>query len=89
MNLVTDIKSSDEQIFSVYPNPANDNITIDSKVEIKSIEVYSNQGQLVKRKDCSSFTESFDLSDLSNGIYFLKLKTEKQTFTQKIIKLNN
>ena len=87
--MVTGINSIVEQSFLIYPNPIIDNITITSKDEIHTFEVYNYQGQLVRQKDCDSFTESLDLSDLSNGIYFLKLKTDKETFTQKLIKVNN
>lgn len=87
--VTTHLASIEDYSFSVFPNPANDIITINCIEELQGIEIYNNQGQLVKRKDCSAFSESVDLTELSNGIYFLKLKTKKQSFTQKIIKLNN
>jgi len=89
MNVATGINIFTEQPFSIYPNPTNDIITINSKEKIHNLEIYSNQGQLVRKKECDSITESLDLFDLNNGIYFLKLKTDKETFTQKIIKVNN
>jgi hypothetical protein len=88
-NVITGINSIKEDLFSIYPNPGYGIITVNSKEEMQNIEVYDSQGQLVKQRKCNSFSESLDLSELSNGIYFLKMKLGNQNFTQKIVKISN
>lgn len=88
-NVVTDINSFEDKRFSVYPNPAKNVVVLDSKDEILEIELFNINGQILKHQNCQSFSESVDLSGLSDGIYFLKFRTDKTSFTQKIIKMND
>lgn len=85
----TGFNSLEEQRFSVHPNPAKNLVVINSKDEILEIEIVNLNGQILKHQNCQSFSESVDLSGLSDGIYFLKFRTDKTSFTQKIIKLND
>lgn len=69
--------------FSLYPNPAKNNINIDLETEIKSIEIYSLQGQKV----LSTQSKQVDVSNLSNGIYMVRVEDiDGAVSTQKLIK---
>jgi hypothetical protein len=85
-NLATGFPSAEESAFLIYPNPATDKVTIISKEEIQAIEVYNQQGQLVMRKDGNSVSNTIDISELRQGIYFLKFSSERQTHVHKVIK---
>jgi len=67
-----------------HPNPTTGEIRINSDVEISSIEVYNQLGQLV----LSNFRkQSIDMSNLSSGIYIVKTTDKEGTSrTRKIIK---
>ncbi len=66
---------------SIYPNPTTGVFTIKAE-EVESIEVINIQGkQIYKGKE----TE-IDLSTQPKGIYIIKVITDKQTITQKLIK---
>ena len=69
--------------FNLYPNPTNDILNIDSQLLIEKVQVYNMQGVLVKE----SFTKSIDVSELSSGIYFIKVSNNVTSSTMKIIKL--
>ncbi len=70
--------------FSVYPNPTNGILNIASDVSIKTIEIYNYLGQLVLSDEETSM---IDISNLSQGLYFLTLKDSSgKTFVKKIIK---
>lgn len=57
--------------FKLFPNPTTGKITING-IEISEIEIFDAQGKLLFKT-----TESeFNISNFSNGIYFLHLKTE-------------
>ena len=51
--------------FKLYPNPASTMITIDSQVEIKTVEVYNLLGQLVLRSNDNTVT----IEQLNAGLY--------------------
>lgn len=71
--------------FRVYPNPAKDVLTIDSRnINISSINVFNVLGtKVLERKELSD--NQLDVSSLSNGIYFLKISAENATVTKKFI----
>ncbi len=83
-------KANNELILAVYPNPATNYITIQFAKEVESlviINVIDITGKIVL-----SITENSNLSainliteELVNGIYFIQLKTDKYTSTQKFI----
>lgn len=73
---------------SVYPNPATSFIKIKSKSidqEIQSVEVFNLLGKKVLHQKSKTFNTVLNTSSLSKGIYFIKLKTNSQQFTKKII----
>ncbi|MFV0573749.1 MAG: T9SS type A sorting domain-containing protein [Xanthomarina gelatinilytica] len=68
---------------SIYPNPTTDFINIQANFDINSVEIYSLHGQKVLAIENQ---KTINISLLPEGIYFLKVKTEKSTVTKKIIK---
>lgn len=72
---------------SVYPNPSNENkINIQSSVEIKDIQLFSISGQLIKEVKNPEFSNNFyTLDNLPKGFYFLRLSTDNQSTTKKVI----
>ena len=67
----------------VYPNPFNNIIRINYEYKIESIELYNTQGKLVY---IFKATNSIDLSTLNKGTYYLKIHSEKEVYTKRIIK---
>jgi len=72
---------------TLYPNPNNGAFTIQSGVHLNLV-LTNELGQTVKTLTLSS-TNSFKatISDLPNGVYFLKGETESRGVNQKIIVL--
>ena len=69
--------------FRLFPNPTNDLLNVTLESELKSIEIYSIQGQKV----LSSNLNSFSINNLSNGIYMVRIEDENGAIaTQKIVK---
>ncbi|PWI29659.1 hypothetical protein DI383_10595 [Flavobacteriaceae bacterium LYZ1037] len=70
----------------VYPNPTLDNIQISSLLESIQFEVYNANGAKVNDGILKPKGQ-IDMSHLSSGLYYLKLKDAKQTETYlKVIK---
>ncbi len=73
-----EIKENKFQDFVIQPNPVKDFITIKfKKSKIENLEIYNSIGQLVKEVLASN-DSVIDVSDFSNGIYFIKLKNKNQ-----------
>ena len=76
-----------ENKFSIYPNPTNEylNINIDGSLNEKSqIQIFNTIGLLCKESSFSK-TLQLDISDLTKGLYFVRLKNDPQQ-TKKFIK---
>lgn len=70
-------------LFTAYPNPATDLITVKSNERIESFEILSLEGRKIK----TDHNPSIDISNLSSGIYLLKVKTEDGKYgTKRIVK---
>lgn len=73
---------SDKIIIS--PNPAENFVTISGNQELDSIFVFDVNGKLLK--EIHEISKTIDVSDLSDGIYLLRLKTsDGKNFTKKLI----
>jgi hypothetical protein len=71
--------------FSIYPNPANDYLQIQSPQNI-SFELMNIQGQLISDIKSAGTTTNVDLSKLAAGIYFIKAMYESGSIVKKFIK---
>jgi hypothetical protein len=74
---------------SVYPNPTSGFVTIHNKSNsnLKNVEIYNVAGQLVQRFNVSNAKNaSLDMSQLTNGTYVLKVISETETNSVKVIK---
>ncbi len=72
---------------SVYPNPSNDHrINIQSEIALDQIELTNINGQLVQviRKPKAQ-NNVYTLENLPQGFYFVRLSSENQTLTKKVI----
>ncbi|MBN1112440.1 MAG: fibronectin type III domain-containing protein [Bacteroidales bacterium] len=76
------------KIASVYPNPTNGLVSITLNGDVTApIRVYSQVGQLVKTIMPNNRTINIDLTEYSNGVYTIKIPTEKGSEAYKVVKL--
>lgn len=88
---VTGIKESkNDNGFTLSPNPTHDALTIkinESTTSNVKIEVTDVFGKLLLSQEHKDFnTATIDVSNLSSGIYFVKINSEKKQITKKFIK---
>jgi Leucine-rich repeat (LRR) protein len=76
--------STMKESIKLYPNPVYDNLTINSSIPVNKVIIYSLVGKQIKQ--INKNLEFISLRELSNGIYFIKIYTEKGFITKKIIK---
>ncbi|MEO0038006.1 MAG: hypothetical protein RIQ59_1217 [Bacteroidota bacterium] len=72
---------------TVFPNPSSDqNITINSTLSIDGIQLFNVNGQIILEINNPKFeNNSYTLQNLPLGFYFLKLNSNHQSVTKKII----
>ncbi|TVZ55339.1 putative secreted protein (Por secretion system target) [Lutibacter sp. Hel_I_33_5] len=73
---------------SAYPNPVSKSLNIVTDLNTKAeIRLFSLDGKLVYfSKEKSLRNHKIDTSEFSSGIYFLRINSENQIITRKIIK---
>lgn len=83
INLSNSIYELDKSV-SVSPNPTTSIININADFNIKSVEIYDFQGRVLET--ILGNTKTLDISSKQNGVYFLKISTDKGSKVEKIIK---
>ena len=67
----------------IYPNPVLDKMNISAE-GLTNISVYTVLGQKIVDVNLRSNEYTLDVSDLNNGVYMLKVSSEKGSFTRRI-----
>lgn len=70
--------------FKIYPNPAKEFFQIETTVEMELISVYDVQGK--KIKTFAGLQEYYPVTDLSPGLYFVKIQLRNgENFMKKLL----
>ena len=78
----TGIDESEASI-KVYPNPTQGMVNVEADGMIQ-VEVFNSLGQSVLQKETFGSQTVLDLQDAALGLYLLRVKTEKGTFSKHI-----
>ena len=71
---------------SVYPNPSTDIVNISTEVPLDEIDVITINGQIIQQiKKPIIENNTYSISNLPKGFYFLKLATTTNSVTKKIL----
>jgi hypothetical protein len=81
--LITDLIEFDEKSVKIFPNPATDILNIEGELEIESISLHNLNGQLIKHFNANN--RQLNISDISSGMYFLKVTCNNEESTIKVI----
>lgn len=79
---VDDFDSSE---FKIYPNPVVGRLYVETNLTELKYQIYDIQGKEIKKSVLDN-SNSVDVSNLINGVYFIKLKLENRVKTFKFIK---
>jgi hypothetical protein len=83
----TEIEEQSIPGLSIYPNPTNDLLTIETnQPDQHFIEITSLNGQLQYTDRMEGPTHQIDLSSLEKGLYFITIRFREHVRTEKIIK---
>jgi len=72
---------------NIFPNPASQfiHITVDDNEIIKKVELTDFKGTMLRSFCEDSHTKTLNTSELKNGVYLLKVYTNKKIYTKKVI----
>ena len=87
-NVSSIILNEEKNGIKIFPNPANEilNITFPDNYTDTKFLLYDINGKIIKNVSyTNSDNLSIDLSDISKGIYFLKLIYNKSTVVRKVV----
>ncbi len=76
------VENYNQITFTIFPNPTQDVLNIDSQEVIDWVRIYSINGSLIKETSNSSIS----VSELSKGLYFAQINAKGNTITKKFIK---
>ncbi len=74
-----------ENEINIYPNPANDILTIEGNVGKTRVEFYDNNGRQVKSVLIQS-TSQINIGDLASGVYYLRIYSNGKVINKQLIK---
>jgi hypothetical protein len=74
-----------EKTISIYPNPAKNELFIQSDFKVITLEIYNNLGVKVKEKELNRHEAKVDIANLPSGNYTLKLLTTQGEVKKKFV----
>jgi len=78
--------SFDTANFSYYPNPVKNNLNLSYNQEISNIEIFNLMGQKVSSNAINANQAQVDMSYLAAGAYLVKVTSNNQVKTIRVIK---
>ncbi len=86
--IITEINEEHkENNLLIYPNPAEDNLTVEIASSMDAIiSIYNIQGQLIMNHNLKFEKTKIDISNFSKGMYFLKINSKNGITIKKFMK---
>jgi hypothetical protein len=80
------IKENLQHNFSIVPNPATNQIIISSVNSFHSVEIINFLGKTLVSQSIECNTATVNISNLNNGIYFVRVSFEGGSCVKKLVK---
>jgi hypothetical protein len=75
---------------SMYPNPAQDQVTISnsSNIQLETVVIYDLNGKMVNQIDLSTMQgeQMINISDLASGVYVVQLTSDTSSAVKRLVK---
>ena len=79
----TEVDENQTSALKLYPNPAQQSLSLEAE-GMTYIEVYDVLGQLVYQQDAESNNLTLNVSDWTEGLYFVKVQTQSGWFIRRV-----
>ncbi len=77
---------TEEHYLHIYPNPVSGKLNIEASELISSLELIDTNGRVLETSSVNSTNKTIDLTEFTDGIYYLKITQEKEISVKKIVK---
>ena len=87
-SVMVGINELQESMLSIYPNPSTDKITIELSGSVKEsyLAIVNTEGQQLLTRQITDPKTQIDISNLPNGVYFVRLTNDKSVEVRKFVK---
>ena len=87
-SLLNSVDELDENNIEIFPNPIKESVIVrtTNQTKIQKFQLLDIQGRILREVNTENTTKfEYQVGEISNGIYFVKLLTEKGVVTQKVV----
>ena len=87
INSTVGVNSDIASSFSVYPNPTDGMLNLEFGQELNDgrLSIYNSIGKEILSQELNEISLSLDLTSYSSGVYYIKVTSEKENFTEMFI----
>jgi hypothetical protein len=73
--------------YRIFPNPASEVVYLEASTEIQEVELFNTSGKsMLHRPEISAFSTKIDISNITPGIYLIKMKVKgKSDINSKLV----
>ena len=79
------IEDNNKAVINIYPNPVKDVLFIESTDNIEEVSMVNAIGQTVYHSGVNNINFTINTSGITEGVYFIKLKTANGYTTHKVL----
>jgi hypothetical protein len=72
----------------IFPNPASQSIMLKADEIIEYVTFLNSYGSIIEQRHINKTTDFLDVSNLKNGLYILKIKTDINYQTKRLLIIN-
>jgi hypothetical protein len=84
--VATGLETSTVSNFTIYPNPASDNVTITlTESASGTVSIVDLHGNAIATKSISGNTSNISTADLASGVYVVKISSDKGVAVKQLI----
>ena len=85
--IISSVESTNFGILKLYPNPAKEVFNLELNISsVNYCRLYNSTGQLIKTLNASRGINTYNISNLKAGLYYILISTPMGTVSQKLIK---
>ena len=83
----TNTNIAESQFIKLYPNPANETLTIETQnLETTFAKLLDSTGRLIKTLPIVTRTNTYNISELESGVYFIRIPQKEEMVVRKFVK---